>query len=190
MTNRTSSFILLPTILGLVFATVAVFVWHTNLKRYTSEGTLPIEADITEYKRFADVLSSRETVQAFATARNLPEDVASRMRSQVETPAAYKQAFVPVIRMSKSDLKDFAEAPRDPKCSGDTKALRRDEARQCSLVQVALRVSQSDETPGGAQAAVRQLADYIGWALVRSDIQARIDEMRQHALSEQVSKSK
>ncbi|MGL4576483.1 MAG: hypothetical protein ACRCV9_16985 [Burkholderiaceae bacterium] len=94
-------------------AALGAVVYYTVALKYRSIGVLALESTLAEYKRFSDVLANKTSLAQFISQSAVPEKVRNALNDLNSQADPFRQAFTPIFRVSKADLKELGESPKE-----------------------------------------------------------------------------
>jgi hypothetical protein len=156
-------------IAGLIGAALGSVLYFGSLIKYKSVGVLSLEATLAEHKRFDEVLSNRTSISKFVGQSNASEGARSAISSLTLRPDPLKDVVVPIFRLSKADLRELGEAPKE--AISDPRQV------------LGVRLSVVTPSPAIAQEGVFLLATYVRQELLRyqlaENVSVRTNKLRQ-----------
>jgi hypothetical protein len=154
---------------GFIGAVLGSALYFGSLIKYKSLGVLSLEATLAEHKRFDEVLSNRTSISKFLGLSKASEGARDAIAKLTLQPDPLKDALVPIFRLSKADLKELGEAPKE--AISDPRQV------------LGVRLSIVNASPAIAQESVTLLATYVRQELLRyqlaENVSVRTNKLRQ-----------
>lgn len=149
-------------------AAIGAVTYYTAALKYRSIGVLSLDATLAEYKRFTDVLANKTSLIKFVSQSSASEQARDAVTLVTNQADPLREAFTPVFRVSKSDLKELGEPPREPK---DPK-----EAELANKQVLGARLTITHRDPAIAREGVVLLANYTRQELLRYQLAENISQ--------------
>jgi hypothetical protein len=103
-----------PPFIVSTFAVIGVvlsaFVWFAAFQYYRSEGTLLLESDLQEYRRFYEVIDNPSTLAQYQTLIPLSQEVKDAIDKTLGKQNFARSIADTVFRVSRQDAKEIGEA--------------------------------------------------------------------------------
>ncbi|MFM2399154.1 MAG: hypothetical protein RL341_1311 [Pseudomonadota bacterium] len=143
-------------------AALGAVVYYTVALKYRSIGVLALESTLAEYKRFSDVLANKTSLAQFVSQSSAPDKVRDALNELNSQADPFRQAFTPIFRVSKADLKELGESPKESDFS--------------SKQILGARLTMTHRDPAVARESVVLLANYTRQELLRYQLTENISQ--------------